>query len=80
VVTVRTPSRKVVGASGSGTGLQRSGAMGNSASRQGAVRQSLGSSFVKRPMCCTVGRMRYSQLRSLLARGAVKGLPESCSA
>ena len=38
------------------------------------------SVLVKRPQLATVGRMRYSQERSLLALGAVKGEPLSCSA
>ncbi|CFP61785.1 Uncharacterised protein [Bordetella pertussis] len=30
--------------------------------------------------CCTPGRMRYSQERRFSARGAVKAVPDSCSA
>ena len=35
---------------------------------------------LKWPQWATLGRIRYSQDRSLLARGAVNGEPLSCSA
>ena len=58
VVMVRTPSTKERPSLGSGTGSQRIGAGGTSASAQGAVRQRRASALAKRPQCATVGRMR----------------------
>jgi hypothetical protein len=58
VVIVRMPSMKLVFCSGNGSGSQRIGAGGISASRQGAVRHRPGSIFWKRRQCRTVGRMR----------------------
>ena len=80
VVMVCTPSMKESFSSGIGSGLQRCGAGGSSISAHGAVRQKRASIGSNRPQFPTVGRMRYSHERLLLARGAVKGEPLSCSA
>ena len=80
VVMVRTPSTNDSGSAGIAIALHRIGAIGSSTSWQGADRHRPMSAFSKRPKCATVGRMRYSQERSLVVRGAVKGEPLSCSA
>src|ERR1700745_645986 len=80
VVMVRTPCRKVISSFGSGVGSQRSCAIGRADSWHGGERHSPASTFLKRPECFTEGRMRYSQERSLVPRGAVKGEPDNCSA
>src|SRR5690606_13602804 len=69
---------KSVGASGIGSGFQRiwSGETGTSPKRSWKRGWANGS---KRP-CIAAGRIRYSQLRRLLPRGAVNALPVSCSA
>src|SRR6476620_4416776 len=81
VVMVRRPVRKVSFSRGIGTGLQRNWLIGRSCSAvEGAVFQ-YGSVVLRNLVpCCTDGRMRYSQERSLAPRGAVKGEPDSCSA
>ncbi len=58
VVMVVRLSMKDWGAFGRGKGSQRMGAGGTSVSAQGAVRHRPASARVKRPQCCTVGRMR----------------------
>ena len=80
VVMVCTPSTNDNARPGIGSGSHRSGAIGISTSGAGAVRHSPMSVFSNRPQWLTVGRMRYSQERSLVVRGAVNGEPESCSA
>ena len=77
---VRMPCTNEIGSAGIGIGSQRIGAIGSSTSGAGAVRQKPASTFENSPQCTTVGRMRYSQERSLVVRGAVNGEPESCSA
>jgi hypothetical protein len=80
VLMVCTPRRNVTGAVGNGSGSQRSGAGGIAAAGAGAVSQSPASSARNLPQWLTVGRMGYSQLLSLAARGAVNAEPLSCSA
>ena len=80
VVMVCTPCRNVISVFGIGVGSQRSCSIAISCSWHGAVRHSPASTFAKRPECFTDGRIRYSQERSLLPRGAVNGEPDSCSA
>src|SRR5579859_1710181 len=75
---VRTPSRKSVGSAGIGTGLQRSGFGEAGPSSNRFVKSPFGM-LVNSP-CTAAGRMRYSQLRLLEWRGAVKAVPENCSA
>src|SRR5690606_19979356 len=75
---VYRPSSQSVGASGSGSGFQRncSGVTGpwpKSLWKRGCARAENGP-------CTAAGRIRYSQLRRLAARGAVKAVPLSCSA
>ena len=55
---LRMPSTKEIGSDGIGIGLQRSGAIGMSTSRAGAVRQNPASTFRNSFQCATVGRMR----------------------
>src|SRR6478672_2695761 len=81
VVTVLTPpSISDCGESGMATGSHRMGPMGTSTSVSGALRHRPASTLLNLPQCRTVGRIRYSQDRSLLVRGAVNGDPLSCSA
>ncbi len=58
VVMVRTPSTNDTGSLGSGSALQRIGAIGRSTSWHGAVRHRPMSAFAKSPKCATVGRIR----------------------
>src|ERR1700756_4384230 len=92
VVMVRTPVINVVSSTagfGTGSAFQRIWAIGTGGASSGAERQCatpwvgpLGSVATGRkwPQWATLGRIRYSQDRLLLARGAVKGEPLSCSA
>src|SRR6516165_5740451 len=86
VVMVRTPVMNVVSSTvgfGIGKGFQRIWAIGTGGASSGAERQYATSSAwtgVKRPQWATLGRIRYSHDRLLLARGAVNGEPLSCSA
>src|SRR3954447_6525881 len=91
VVMVRIPVMKVDPSWGEaiGSGSQRIWAMGGIGASSGADLQYLTDSVgvpssvdtrVKSPQCATLGGIRYSQERSLVARGAVKGDPLSCSA
>jgi hypothetical protein len=75
---VTQPSMKSVGASGIGSGFQRSwfGVTGACAKRL-TMRP---SSMRSNGPCSAAGRMRYSQERRLWLRGAVKAVPEICSA
>ena len=76
--TVASPATKSVGPRGSGSGSQRSW-FGEAASSSNRLVRRPASSGTKRP-CTAAGRMRYSQLRRLACRGAVKAVPENCSA
>src|SRR5690606_22563731 len=76
--TVYRPSTKSVGCAGSGSGSQRS-----CSGVTGPLPKSLwrrGWSNGAKPPCIDAGRIRYSQLRRFCARGAVKAVPEICSA
>ncbi|MNV75321.1 hypothetical protein D3C71_1686000 [compost metagenome] len=75
---VYRPSMKSVGAVGSGRGSQRSW-FGDTAAWLKSLCSCGCSNGVNSP-CITAGRMRYSQLRRLLPRGAVNAVPVSCSA
>ena len=81
VVMVWTPERKFTSPSGAATGPQRNcPRLSEWSPRHGAVFQSASASAVKRRVWRTLGRIRYSQERSLEPRGAVKGEPDNCSA
>ncbi|KAG1080290.1 hypothetical protein G6F35_017632 [Rhizopus arrhizus] len=75
---VYRPSTKSVGSSGNGSGLQRSwfGEAGCAPKSHCSCDCANG---VNSPWV-TAGRIRYSQLRRLLPRGAVNAVPVSCSA
>ena len=75
---VYRPSTKSVGVVGSGSGSQRSW-LGEAAAWLKSLCRRGCSNGVNSP-CIAAGRMRYSQLRRLLPRGAVKAVPVSCSA
>jgi hypothetical protein len=75
---VYRPSSQSVGTDGIGSGLQRSrsGVTGPSPNTLWKV----GCSKALNLPCSAAGRIRYSQLRRLLWRGAVKAVPLICSA
>jgi hypothetical protein len=75
---VRTPAMKSVGSVGIGNGLQRSG-FGEAGPSSNRLVKAPSTMLVNSP-CTAAGRMRYSQLRRLECRGAVKAVPENCSA
>ena len=75
---VTRPSTKSVGASGIGSGLQRSWFGGGATPVKPATTWPLPIS--SNGPCMAAGRMRYSQERRLWPRGAVKAVPEICSA
>jgi hypothetical protein len=70
-------SMKSVGSAGSGSGSQRSWFGGTSMSKRLTMRP---SPMRRNGPCIAAGRIRYSQLRRLCARGAVNAVPDSCSA
>ncbi len=75
---VTMPSIKSVGASGIGSGLQRIWfGDGATSSKRLTIRD---CSILTKDSCTAAGRIRYSHERRLCARGAVKAVPESCSA
>ncbi|MNS65315.1 hypothetical protein D3C72_984750 [compost metagenome] len=76
---VFTPSRKSVGAAGIGSGFQRSW-FGVTGPWPNVLSQPAAPSNASNGLCCAPGRMRYSQERRFSLRGAVKAVPESCSA
>lgn len=83
---VTQPSTKSVGASGIGSGSQRNGSGGvggtsaESAKSATSAAGACGRASGANGPCTAAGRIRYSQLRRLWARGAVKAVPDSCSA
>src|SRR5258705_12330553 len=92
VVMVRTPVMNVVFSTvgfGIGSAFQRIWAIGTGGASSGAERQYAARSVglpgsvatgLKWPQWATLGRIRNSKDRSLLARGGVNGAPLSCAA
>ena len=77
------PSTKSVGASGSGSGSQRSwlGGVGTSSKPWPAwLSQRSAPAYGSNGSCTAAGRSRYSHERRFACRGAVKAVPDSCSA
>src|SRR5579871_2399807 len=75
---VCTPAMKSVGSVGIGSGLQRKG-FGEAGPSSNRLVKPPSSRLVNSPWTAA-GRMRYSQLRRFECRGAVKAVPENCSA
>jgi len=72
------PATKSVGCAGMGNGSQRSWFGVGGTSPKCEVNRP--SSMRRNGWWTAPGRMRYIQVRRLAARGAVKAVPESCSA
>ncbi|MCY1232321.1 hypothetical protein D9M69_386470 [compost metagenome] len=75
---VTMPSTKSVGTDGIAGGLQRIW-LGDGGTWSKRLRKRDCSTSVN-GLCIDAGRMRYSHERRLCARGAVKAVPDSCSA
>ena len=75
---VNKPSSQSVGAAGIGSGFQRSWS-GVTGPALKSLWKVVCASCENGP-CIAAGRIRYSQLRRLLCRGAVKAVPLTCSA
>ena len=75
---VTMPSMKSVPAAGVGSGSQRNW-LGEGGTSLKLLWKRL-CAMASNGRCTAPGRMRYSHERRLCARGAVKAVPESCSA